>query len=91
MGVSVPLVRKRRGNPAMVVRAMEIVATGGQRAAAGRILGSSLNRSRQSTAAQTVQATKTNHNGAKIAATNGRQMIGNAMMANGTVFVATTR
>ena len=77
----------------MVVRAMPIVATGGKSAAAGGILGSSLNRSRsrQSTAAQTDQATKTNHNGAKIAATNGRQMIGNAMMANGTVFVATTR
>jgi hypothetical protein len=100
MEVSVLLVRKPQGNPAIVVKAMPIAVTVVQSVAAGRILGSSrfgsLNRSRQLTGVQTVRATKAsrNHNGATIAARNvvttGRRMAGNAMMVNAAVFVAAT-
>ena len=90
-----PLVRKRRDNPAMVAKAMPIVVTAVQSVAAGRMAGSdrcsSRKRNRRLTAVQTVRAPKAslNHNGATIAvrnvATTGRIMAGNA-----TVLVATT-
>lgn len=101
MGVSVPLVRKPQGNPAMIGKAMPIVVTGAQIVAVVKMHGgnrfSSLSRKCQSTAAQTVQAVKANlnHNGATIAVSKvgatGTIIAGNATMASVTVLVATTR
>ena len=98
VAVSVPLVRKPQGNPAMVVKAMPIAMTGVQIVAAGRMAGSNRfsSRSRQLTGVQIVPATKAsrNRNGATIAernvVTTGRRMAGNAMMVNAAVFVAAT-
>ena len=95
MAVSVLLVRKPQGNPAMVVKATPIAVTAVQSVAAGRILGSSrfssLNRNHQLTAVPIVQATKAsrNHNGATIAARNvvatGRRMAGSAAVLVATI------
>jgi hypothetical protein len=95
MAVSVPLVRKPLGNPAMVVKAMPIVVTAVPSVAAGKILGSnrfgSLNSNHQLTGVQIVQATKAsrNRNGATIAERNvvatGRRMAGSAAVLVATI------